>query len=64
MGGVGNERQRMGEEAEHELGDHEPEVERRADGEGAVERGRGMRMAVIVVVMIVRAAVAVRHGPS
>ena len=58
VAGVGQQRHRIGEEAEDRFGDHEPEVERDADREGAAEVCRRVRVAVIVVVMAVRRTLA------
>ncbi len=48
MPGVGEQRDRVGEDAEHRLGGDEAEVEGDADDEGAPEIGRPVAVVVMV----------------
>src|SRR5262249_40877185 len=65
---VGEQRQRVGEEAVDRLADHVGAVQRDADGEGAAEIGR--RMAVAMVMMaagsrgVVVMVMMMRHAES
>ena len=66
VAGVGQQRHRIGEEAEHRFGDDEGEVERDPDRERAAEIGRRMRVPVIVAVRVTgahRRALAERGAP-
>ena len=60
---IGDQRHRAGDDAVGRLDDHEGQVQRNADGEGAAEVGRGvpmpvpvMMVVVVVVVMVMMAA--------
>jgi hypothetical protein len=46
--GIGEQRDRVGDDAEHRLDGDEAEVEDDADGKGAAEVGRGMAMVVMM----------------
>jgi hypothetical protein len=48
VAGIGEQRHRIGENARRRLGDDEADVERDADGEGAAEIGRRVRVDMCV----------------
>ncbi len=59
---VRQQRHRVGQQAERDLGHDEPEVERRAHGEGAIVPMMAVMMVVGVVVLVVRHAGAIMPG--
>src|SRR3546814_20985441 len=54
MSGIGQQGHRIGENAVSSLDRHEGDIQRDADGEGAAETGRRMRMAGMAMAMPVR----------